>query len=150
MNRDQFLLEVSRRLRLVRTEYALSQDAMAQVLGISKKTLVETEKGRRTLSFPEAAAVVAVFPGSEVLGNAFGGELSDLLRAVAFENADVTYPPTMGGKVWWRAVDDVGGYRIQQNIVSGHYRLLDPADGRMFSSFDLAEVKAYRDSCGIQ
>ena len=56
----------------------------------------------------------------------------------------------MGGKVWWRAVDDVGGYRIQQNIVSGHYRLLDPADGRMFSSFDLAEVKAYRDSCGIQ
>ena len=47
----------------------------------------------------------------------------------------------MGGRVWWRTVETAGPYRIQQNLISQHYRALDPSDGRVCSSFDLEQVR---------
>ena len=69
--------------------------------------------------------------------------MSDMIRAIAFNGVRVTYPATMGGRVWWRQIEDHNGYRIQQNILSQHYRLLDPYDGRMLSSYDLEEIHRY-------
>ena len=143
MNREEFISRMTTDEKLVRTEYGFSQDQMTVILGVSKKTLVETEKGRRQLSWPECVTLATVFSQSAVLQNEFGGELSDMIRAIAFQDTEVVYPATMGGKVWWRVIEEENGYRIQQNVLSMHYRLLDPHDGRMMSSFNLEEVREY-------
>lgn len=38
--------------------------------------------------------------------------------------------PTMGGHVWWRDLVSIDGWRIQQNSVTKHCRILDPTDIR--------------------
>lgn len=44
---------------------------------------------------------------------------------------DVGFPViTLGGRQFWGDVCCFRGYRIQQHILSGHYRLLDPQDVR--------------------
>lgn len=143
MTRNDFVQQMNTMLKLIRTEYGLTQDKMAAILGISKKTLVESEKGRRSLGWTEVVALATIFSQSQILQNAFGGEVSDIIGAIAFEDVEVQYPDTMGGKVWWRVVQEEGGYKIQQNIISQHYRLLNAEDQRMISSFDLAEVQEY-------
>jgi len=143
MDRMEFINEINGMLKLVRTEYALTKDKMALILGISKKTLVESEKGRRCLGWTECVALASIFSGSHVLQNAFGGEVSDMLPALAFENLHVEYPSTMGGKVWWREISRTGEYLIQQNLISQHYRLLNGQDQKLISSFDLKEVTEY-------
>ncbi len=148
MKREEFINSVSSKLKLIRTEYGITQEVMSDMLGISKKTLVETEKGRRVLSWTETIAVATVFEKSEVLQGITGGEPGDVIHAIAFEDRNIQYPPTMGGKVWWRVIDEKGGYILQQNYVTGHYRLLDKNDCRLISSFDRNEVEEYRDSLG--
>jgi hypothetical protein len=38
--------------------------------------------------------------------------------------------PTMGGALFWEDVAEIKGWRIQQNIFTGHWRLLDPGNMR--------------------
>ena len=141
MTREEFTAELDRQVKLVRTEYGFNQEVMARVLGISKKTLVEIEKGRSSLGWTGAVALCAIFSGSQVLSGLLGGEAGDMVRALAFQDLRPTYPKTMGGKVWWRFVETVGPYTVQQNILSQHYRALDREDGRVCSSFDLEVVR---------
>ena len=141
MTRETFVAELDRQVKLVRTEYGFTQDVMARVLGISKKTLVEIEKGRSSLGWTGAVALCSIFSGSQVLSGLLGGEAGDMVRALAFQDLRPTYPKTMGGRVWWRFVETVGPYTVQQNILSQHYRALDREDGRVCSSFDLEEVR---------
>ena len=56
MKQKEFLDLMDSKLKLIRTEYCLTQDKMAAVIGLSKKTLVEIEKGRRSLSWSAAVA----------------------------------------------------------------------------------------------
>jgi pimeloyl-ACP methyl ester carboxylesterase len=49
--------------------------------------------------------------------------------------------PTLGGRVFWGDVLHFRGYRIQQNVVTKHYRLLDAAD-RRFASGSYEECAA--------
>ena len=141
MERTEFVALLDRQVKLVRTEYGLNQEVMARVLGISKKTLVEIEKGRISLGWTGAVALCAIFSGSQVLSGVLGGEAGELIRALAFQDLRPTYPRTLGGKVWWRFVETLGPYTIQQNLISQHYRALYREDGRVFSSFDLEEVR---------
>ena len=78
-----------------------------------------------------------------MLQSNFGGDINELITAIAFDNIEVDYPKTMGGKIWWKVVKEDRGYRIQQNIVSNHYRLLDADNRRLFFSFHLKEVEEY-------
>ena len=141
MKRDEFIREMDRTIKLVRTEYGFTQEAMAKTLGLSKKTLVEIEKGRSSLGWMGAAAFASIFSGSQVLSGLLGGEADDLILALAFEDLQPVYPKTLGGKVWWRTVETLGRFRIQQNIISQHYRALDEEDGRMCASFELEAVR---------
>ena len=143
MDRNEFVDKCNKILKLIRTEYGLTQDEMAAILGISKKTLVESEKGRRSIGWTETACLITIFSGSKVIQNEFGGEASDMVRALAFKDIKVDYPMTMGGKIWWKNVQETDGYVVQQNIISQHYRILDSEDRRLFSSFDKNEVMEY-------
>lgn len=142
MTRETFVANMDRQVKLVRTEYGFTQDVMARVLGISKKTLVEIEKGRSSLGWTGSVALCTIFSGSQVLSGLLGGEAGDMLRALAFQDLKPVYPKTMGGKVWWRFVETIGSYTIQQNLISQHYRALDHEDGRVCSSFDLEEIRS--------
>lgn len=142
MKREDFIGRMNECLKLVRTEYGLNQDKMAVCLGISKKTLVEIEKGRSSLGWSGAVTLSSVFSESTVLQNSFGGDMSDMIKALAFENTAVKYPKTMGGKIWWHECITGNGWKIQQNYISKHYRLLTSDDRHVCSSFDYETVAA--------
>lgn len=141
MNKNQFIALMNHQVKLVRTEYGLTQEAMAKALGLSKKTLVEIEKGRSSLGWMGSVAFTSIFSASQVLGGALGGEAEDMILALAFEDLSPDYPKTMGGKVWWRTVEVHGPFKIQQNIISQHYRALDDQDGRVCSSFEIETIR---------
>jgi len=140
MTKKEFAAQMDGLLKAVRKEYGFTQEKMAAVLGLSKKTLVEIEKGRSSLGWTGAVALAAIFRESVILQEIFGGELTDLVEALAFEDAQPKYPKTMGGKVWWREILKKKGYRIQQNLISGHFRLLDKENHRLMASFELEQV----------
>ena len=135
MTRADFIQKAGEKLKLIRIESDYTQDKMAEILGISKKTLVQIEKGRSTLGWAGAVTLCTIFRNSEVLEMTFGGQPQDIILALAFTDYE-SNETTMGGKVWWNNVENAGGFRIQQNMISGHYRILDGQDRRICSSFD--------------
>jgi DNA-binding XRE family transcriptional regulator len=147
MNREDFIKVMDGKIKLIRTEYGLTQDKMALILGISKKTLIEIEKNRKSMGWTGSVALASIFSDSSILQDTMGGELSDIIIAVAFKDINVNYPQTLGGKIWWRVILEKNGYRIQQNIFSRHYRLLDQKNRRIYASFCLDETKAIMESC---
>jgi len=141
MTRDEFIKKVDEKVKLIRNEKEFTQDKMAEILGISKKTLVQIEKGRASLGWSVAIAVSTIFKDSEILQITFGGDPQDIILSLAFENYEGNYEKTLGGKIWWKDIETKGDYRIQQNIISKHYRILDPADRRICSSFEQEYIK---------
>lgn len=148
MDRSEFIDMIESRIKLVRTEYGFTQEKMAEIIGISKKTLVDIEKGRRSLGWANSVATAIIFKESEIIRQNIGPEvdhfddIEDLIRDMAFKNVELKGFPTMGGKVWWSQVDERGGYILQQNYISKHYRILDKEGYRVFSGFDLEESLA--------
>ena len=129
-----------RKIRLVRAEFGYSQERMAASLGLSKKTLLEIEKGRSSLGWTGTAAMCAVFRSSEILHATFGGDPAELAAAAALDG----FAPerhTSGGP-FWTPVSDDGGWRIVQNIISQHYRLFSPSGELIASSFDPDALRA--------
>ena len=87
--------------------------------------------------------MASIFDNSTVLQDSLGDDFKDMVSALALQDVDVMYPSTMGGKIFWRDIKNNGRYRIQQNIISGHYRLLDAQDRRIFVSFHLYKIEEY-------
>ena len=142
MDRAEFISLMNSKIKLIRTEYDLTQEKMAEAIGLSKKTLVEIEKGRNSLSWSAAVTAAVIFSDSTILSDAFGGETSDLVKVIALQGLDAKLPDkTMGGRIWWQDIKETKGYRIQQNIISRHFRILDAEDRRFFSTFDKKEIE---------
>jgi len=141
MEKKQFVKLMDEKLKLIRTEYGLTQDKMAAILGMSKKTLIEIEKNRISLGWTSSVALASIFSDSTILRDAIGGDVSDIIIALAFKDIDVDYPKTWGGKVWWKTISEKKCYRIQQNMFSRHYRLLDQENRRLYASFSLKETE---------
>ena len=141
MERKEFITKCNERLKLVRAEYRLSQEKAVNVLGLSKKTIVEIENGRSSLGWTGSVALCVIFGNSEILSATFGGKPTDIIMALAFDGKEPVYPKTMGGKVWWKLIEERNGFKIQQNIISQHYRILDGEDRRICSSFKLDEIE---------
>ncbi|PAB58575.1 helix-turn-helix transcriptional regulator [Anaeromicrobium sediminis] len=141
MTREDFIKIIDAKVKLIRNEFNYTQDKMAQILGISKKTLIQVEKGRSSLGWTTSVALCTLFKNSEIIEMLFGGSVEDLLLTLAFDNYEENFPKTLGGKVWWKHVEEKSGYKIQQNIISSHYRILDEKDRRISSSFDLDYIE---------
>lgn len=137
MTRDDFIKIVDLKIKLIRNEKNYTQDKMADMLGISKKTLVQIEKGRCSLGWTTAVAACTIFKDSEILQLAFGDDTENIILTLAFDGYDKTYEKTLGGHVWWNDVEFKGTCKIQQNIISKHYRILNNENLRICSSFDL-------------
>lgn len=141
MDKQAFISKCNEKLKLIRTEYNFSQDKMADVLGVSKKKIVEIEKGRSSLGLSGAVAMCTIFQNSEILSATFGGTPEDIIMAIAFDGFEPDNQKTMGGKIWWRELESKNGFKIQQNIISQHYRILDSKDVRVSSAFELGIIK---------
>lgn len=135
MTRVDFINKASEKLKLIRIERDYTQDKMAEILGISKKTLVQIEKGRSALGWAGAVTLCTIFRDSEILEMAFGGDAQDIILSLAFDDYEIN-EKTMGGKIWWTNIESTDQFRIQQNIISRHFRILDGQDRRICSSFD--------------
>ncbi|MFL0195366.1 helix-turn-helix transcriptional regulator [Clostridium sp. WILCCON 0269] len=141
MTREEFIKIVDSKVKLIRNEKGYTQDKMSDVLGISKKTLVQIEKGRCSLGWTTAIAACTIFKDSEILQLAFGGEAEDIILSLAFNGYEKAYEKTLGGNIWWRDIEFNGIYKIQQNIISKHYRILNDKDRRICSSFELDYIR---------
>lgn len=136
MDRDEIIMLVSGKLRLIRTEAGYTQDKMAEIIGISKKTLVQIEKGRVLASWSTVVSVCALFREMETVQFLFGNEPLEVLETVACQGIDVRKRKTFSPRLWWKELAKKGGYMLQQNILSKHFRIVDEKNYRIFSSFD--------------
>ncbi|WP_332646823.1 helix-turn-helix transcriptional regulator [Lysinibacillus sp. 54212] len=136
MDREHVTDIVTEKLKLIRTESNYTQDKMADILGISKKTLVQIEKGRISAGWTTTVAICALFRESSILQNAFGGDPMDVIELTAHDIIIRPKEKTMGGYIWWRNVEELEGYRLQQNVLSNHYRIIDDENYRLFSSIE--------------
>ncbi|MDQ0268983.1 helix-turn-helix transcriptional regulator [Cytobacillus purgationiresistens] len=136
MTRDEIILKVSEKMRLIRTEAGYTQDKMAEIIGVSKKTLVQIEKGRAEAGWSTVVAVCALFRETETVRFLFGNEPLEVLETIAREGLDYRKEKTLGGKIWWKEMKKENGYILQQNIISQHYRIIDEEHFRIYSSFD--------------
>ncbi len=142
MDRKRFIEICDRKVKLVRAEFSYNQEKMAQALGLSKKTLVEIEKGRSSLGWTGSVALCALFGESETIVGTFGGDPTDIILALAFEAGEHRQLAFPGSRIWWQTVEETSRGIIQQNILSQHYRLLDDTGTRIASSFDIDDLRA--------
>ncbi|MGN0659730.1 MAG: hypothetical protein ACI4LA_08985 [Emergencia sp.] len=143
MTRQEFVQQCDGIEKLIRTEYSFSQQKMSETLGISKKTLVEIEKGRSSLGWTGSVALCSIFARSRILADTFGGEPSDIIQALALEQEHLFYPKTMDGRIWWKDMETCGDYKVQQNYISRHYRILNKENQRIYSAFDYEEIRLH-------
>jgi DNA-binding XRE family transcriptional regulator len=136
LTRDEIINIVSDKIRLIRLESEYTQDKMAEIIGLSKKTLVQIEKGRVKAGWSTVVTVCALFRESETVRHLFGNEPLEVLETVAREDIEFRKERTLGGKVWWKELNRKDGFILQQNIISQHFRIIDQEDYRIYSSFD--------------
>lgn len=141
MTKEKIIQALWDKYKLIRVENNYTQEEMAEILGISKKTLVQIEKGRVSPGWTTTVALCALFRNSELLQNALGGDPLELLEIVGHSKSLGPMNTTLGGRIWWVDIHNEENFRIQQNIISRHYRLLDNKDRRWISSFDLKEIE---------
>ncbi|MEK3934478.1 helix-turn-helix domain-containing protein [Sporosarcina sp. FSL W7-1349] len=141
MIKEEIIHIVSEQMKLIRTEQGHTQQRMADLLGISKKTLLQIEKGRVQAGWTVVLAVCGLFRESVSLQSALGEDPLETVELVLYERIRPAGRKTMGGRIWWRDIENWKDYRLQQNVVSQHYRIIDPDDYRIFSTFDWEEVK---------
>jgi len=136
MTKDEIIRLISERMRLIRVEVDYTQDKMAEIIGISKKTLVQIEKERNEASWTTVVAVVSLFRETLTVQTLFGGDPLEVIETVSRESIDYRKEKMLGGKMWWKDLSSEKGYTLQQNMISQHYRILDDDRYRIFSSLD--------------
>lgn len=142
MDKEELIDSLSPKIKLIRVEKNYTQDQMATILGISKKTLVQIEKGRMKGNWTTIVALCALFRDSEILQNTLGEEdVVEVIETVAHFTVDRPISKTMGGKIWWLTVMEEGAFTLQQNVVTKHFRIIDQKMHRWYSTFDEQEAK---------
>ncbi|MCC5892018.1 helix-turn-helix transcriptional regulator [Exiguobacterium sp.] len=136
MNKNDFIQTISKHMKSIRIEQQFSQEEMAEVLGISKKTLIQIEKERTVANWGTVVTLCTLFNDSEILLNEIGDDPVEFVKLLAKEVAYEPKSKTLGGRVWWKQISTDGDYVMQQNVISSHYRILDSKDVRWYSSFD--------------
>ena len=136
MNREQLITLISEKLKLIRTEKAFTQDQMSDLLGLSKKTLVQIEKGRILAGWTTTVAVCTLCRESTILQHELGGDPLEVVDLIANHGTLQPKERTMGGYIWWKNISEYKGFRLQQNMISQHYRILDQHHFRLLSTFD--------------
>lgn len=140
MNKETVIDLISKNVRLIRLERGYSQEKMASVLGISKKTLVQVEKERTSIGWTNGVVVCALFKNSQILKHILGEEPFEVIETLAHDGMNTPKVKTLGGKMFWNEITKKGKFRVQQNVLSQHFRILDDSEYRWYSTFEEEEV----------
>lgn len=138
MTRESFIALCNRKEKLVRSELGFSQQKMSELLGISKKTLVEIEKWRSSLGWEGAVTLCVLFQNTREITLTFGPDISILLRALSCGEAFGR--PFQSPHAVWTKILEKEGRIIEQNTASQLYRLTENGE-TIAASFDLAELR---------
>ena len=140
----EYLTELtSQSLRLIRNEYHLSQDVFSEMIGITKKTLVQIEKDRALASWSVVVAVLMLFKDSHILKMVLNDEPTLVVRSIVFDSVALPKSQTMGGRMFWRTLKTESGFKIQQNYFSSHYRIVDGMGRRFISTYEKGQVESW-------
>lgn len=104
MNKETVIDLISKNVRLIRLERGYSQEKMATVLGISKKTLVQVEKERTSIGWTNAVVVCALFKDSPILKHILGEEPFEVIETLAHDGMNTPKVKTLGGKMFWNEI----------------------------------------------
>ncbi|KQL58755.1 MULTISPECIES: helix-turn-helix transcriptional regulator [Bacillaceae] len=135
MDRNYVIIVVSRNVGALRKESHLTETQMANALGVTKKTIVQLESGHLRAGWTLVCAICAIFQESEILERLFGGDPLEVIKLLSHDRETIVRQKTKGGKIWWKSVKTLGSYRLQQNMISQHYRIIDDLDYRIESTF---------------
>jgi len=141
MNREEIVELISGKIKSIRLDLGYSQEKMAEMLGLSKKTLVQIEKQRIVAGWTVVIAICALFREHHLLQMALGGDPLETIETTVRSGVTQRKEKTLGGKVWWTEVSGQLGYILQKNNISMHYRILDDEQYRIYSSLDEQEAK---------
>ncbi|PYF07255.1 helix-turn-helix transcriptional regulator [Ureibacillus chungkukjangi] len=136
MDRDFIIRIISENFKNLRRESHYTQDKMAEIVGVSKKTIIQIEKGRGLADWTTCIAICAIFRESDILHKIFGG---DPLEVIEITVQDVNIRPqekTMGGHIMWKNITEYKGFKLQRNVISKHFRILDEENYRLISTFN--------------
>lgn len=140
MHREDLIVLISNKLKLIRTERNYTQDRMAEMLGLSKKTLVQIEKGRTLAGWTTTIAVCTLFRSSDILLHELGDDPLVIIDTLVYDSHNRPKIKTLGGIIWWKEIKKSTEYILQQNLISQHFRILDQEKYNIFSSFDESEA----------
>ena len=149
MNKMIFCELVQSLIKDVRHEYNLTQEEMANTIGISKKTLVQIEKERIKLKWAEAVTFISIFTDSPIILKKLGSDSAEIIQAISIQKVPSRQFITLGGEIWWKDVKNENGFTLQQHNLSTHYRILDRDNFRLYFSFSYKDtLKMFQDYVG--
>lgn len=134
MDRDVIIQVTSENVKIVRLEYDYSIDKMAEIIGISKKQLLKIEKGKAIANWPVTIAICTLFRDSRTLNQELGGDPLDLIDMSSKYMPIYPQDKTFGGLVLWKNIDNLHGFKLQQNIITRHFRIIDNENYRLMST----------------
>lgn len=85
MTKAEIIQLVSKNMRVIRTEVGYSQEKMAEIVGLSKKTLVQIEKERALAGWSTVVTVCALFRDTLSVRSLIGTEPLEVLEVIAHD-----------------------------------------------------------------
>ncbi|MBN8234731.1 transcriptional regulator [Halobacillus kuroshimensis] len=141
---DQMQIQelISQKMKLIRVEYGYTQNRMAEIIGLSKKTLVQIEKQRTTAGWTTVTAVCALFRESEIIRRVLGDAPLEILETAAHLHIYAGDKATSSLPVTWTVITEKGSLKLERNERSGHFRI-SRAGTRLFSTWNRVEAELH-------
>ncbi len=141
MNKMEFCKKVQSILEDLRKDIGMTLEEMALTIGLSKKTLIQIEKERNLLKWPEAVTFTSIFNEHELVKSIFGDEVIDIIQTIAIQKPPRRQLKTLGGESWWKTLITKEGFRLQQHKISRHLRILDQENYRVYFTYSKSDAK---------
>ena len=141
MDKDYLILIVSNHLKSIREDQQFSQETLANMLGISKKKLIQIEKKRTFANWTTTIAICSLFREHPLLKEKIGNDPLETIESIAIDLRIQSLEKTLGGVVFWKNVCEYKGFKLQKNILSKHFRILDDENYRVISTFNESVIK---------
>ncbi len=136
MDRDVLIQVASDHLKTLRLENDYTIDKMAEIIGIQKKTLLKIEAGKVLASWTTTISVCTLFGDSRSLKIQLGGDPLEMIELAAIQISICPKEKTLGGVIMWKNIQKHKGYKLQKNIVTRHFRIIDHENYRILSTFN--------------
>ncbi len=140
MNKIDFCNKTQTILEGLRKDQEMTLEQMALTIGLSKKTLIQIEKNRSKLKWPEAVTFVSIFNEHDLVKSLFGDESVEIIQTIAIQKPPRRQFITLGGESWWRTLSVRNGFRIQQHKISKHLRILDNENYRVYFTYSKTDA----------